>query len=125
MAQTSILYTIHGHNEAKVARLMDEMKVLGAPTIRVVDCGDHYIAIEGVHRLEAAARLGIMPYLVVLEQDELVPSDSLDLDWLIPGENYTAGELAGEVYSRGSGIYKIEDGQLRLVSNGDFAPADE
>ena len=123
--QITSLYTIHGHNDAKVARVMDEMQRLGAPSIRVVDCTDHYMAIEGTHRIEAAVRLDLMPKLVVLEQNELVASDSLDLDWLIPGESYTAGELAGELYNTGAGIYNIEDGLLRLVSNGDFVPGDE
>lgn len=73
---STTLYTIHGHNEARVLQVMEEMRTMGAPTIRVVDCGDHYMAIEGTHRLEAAARLEVAPNLVVLEQDELVAAAS-------------------------------------------------
>lgn len=121
------LYTIHGHNEHKVLRVMTEMQTLGAPTIRVVDCGDHYIAIEGTHRLEAAARLGIAPNLVVLEQGDLVPASSLDcIDHLNQAECYAAGEIASELYSVGSGCYMIEDeGMLSLVFNGRHIPADD
>jgi hypothetical protein len=123
-SQTMIttLYTIHGHSDAKVETVMTEMAMLGTPQVRVVDCGDHYMALEGTHRLEAAARLGIVPNLIVLEQDELVSADTLDWDYLQAGESYTAGELAGEIYSDGSGCYKIEDGLLRLIFNGRFIP---
>lgn len=116
------LYTIHGHSEAKVEAVMADMANLGAPSIRVVDCGDHYMALEGVHRLEAAARLGIAPNLIVLEQDDLVEADSLDWPDLARGESYTAGDLAGEVSGDQRGCYKIEDGLLTLTFNGRFVP---
>lgn len=116
------LYTIHGHNEDKVVAVMADMAKLGAPSIRVVDCGDHYMALEGVHRLEAAARLGIAPKLMVLEQDDMVEADSLDWPDLARGESYMAGELAGEVSGNQRGCYKIEDGLLTLTFNGSFVP---
>lgn len=120
----STLYTVHGHNEQHVLAVMDEMRTLGAPKIRVVDCGDHYVAIEGVHRLEAAARLGIAPNLDVLDQNDLIEADSLDSEMFLSGESYTAGEIAGECYSQGSGCYSIdEDGKLTLVFNGLWVPA--
>lgn len=123
MTVVTRLYTIHGHNDAKVLQVMDEMRRLGAPAVRVVDCADHYMALEGTHRLEAAARLGIVPNLVILAQDELVAADSLDWDYLQAGERYTAGELAAEVYSDGAGCYAIDqDGRLDLTFNGRFVP---
>lgn len=107
------LYTIHAVDADKLAGIVADMLALGAPTIRVVDCGDHYIAIEGVHRLAACAQLGIAPILNVLEQDDLVDADSLDWESLRRGEQYTAGELAGEAYSPRSGVYTIQqDGTL-------------
>ncbi len=119
----STIYTIHGHNDAKVQAVMVEMAKLGAPIIRVVDLGDSYMAIEGTHRLEAACRLGIAPELIVLEQSDMVEADSLDIDGLQAGESYTAGEIAGELESQGSGCYRIEyDGTLTLVFNGQFIP---
>ena len=117
------LITIHGINETYLAAVMATMRTLGAPTVRVVDCGDHYVAVEGTHRIEAAARLGLAPVLDVLEQDTLVQADSLDLDWLQAGESYTAGEIAGEVYTVTSGIYRIErDGTVALVSASPIIP---
>ena len=119
------LCTIHGHSAAKVERVIKEMRDLGAPTIRVVDCGEYLVALEGVHRLEAAARLGIVPTLAILDQDAPVTADSLDWQDLRSGETYTAGELAAEAYSVGSGIYRLDgDGTLTLVRNGHHIPQD-
>jgi hypothetical protein len=122
MTTITTLYTIHGHNDAKVQRVITDMVALGAPTIRVVDCGDHYMALEGCHRLEAASRLGVAPTLVVFEQDDLVDANSLDWPDLQAGESYTASELAAEAYSAGAGCYKIDEGRLELVFNGQFVP---
>jgi hypothetical protein len=67
------------------------MLALGAPTIRVVDCGDYHMAIEGCHRLMAAAKLGLAPTLIVLPQDQLVDADSLDTDFF---EGRSAGWMS-------------------------------
>ena len=66
------LYTIHGHSEDQVAEVMEEMLKLGAPAIRVVDCGDHYQAIEAARRLNLPVRI------IVIDEDEMIESDSLD-----------------------------------------------
>lgn len=110
-----MIYTIHSPDPEKVERVCAEMRVLGAPTIRVVDCADYYMAIEGVHRLAACATLGVTPLLDVLDQDDLVEADSLDWPDLQPGETYPAGELAGEAYSPGSGAYCLDGGLLEPV----------
>lgn len=103
------LYTIHAVDQAKLAGVVSEMRVLGAPTIRVVDCGDYLMALEGVHRIAAAAQLGIALDLDILGQDDMVAADSLDWQDLQRGEDYTAGELAGESYSPSCGIYRLND----------------
>ena len=109
------LYTINPVTEKHLHEVMGEMKKLGAPTIRVVDVGDALMAIEGSHRIEAARRLSLKPELVILDQDDLVESDSLDIYELQPGEQYTAGEIVGELYGPHVGIYKIDDdGYLHL-----------
>lgn len=102
------LYTIHAVDVDKLAGVIAEMRDLGAPKIRVVDCRDYYMALEGVHRLAACAALGIAPELDVLAQDDLVDADSLDWQDLRAGEQYTAGELAGEAYSPSAGVYTID-----------------
>lgn len=101
------LYTLHAVDQTKLAGVVAEMAVLGSPTIRVVDCGDYLMALEGVHRIAAAAQLGVALTLKVLGQDDLVAADSLDWQDLCAGESYTAGELAGEAYSPSCGIYRL------------------
>lgn len=64
MAKT--LFTIHAVDADKLAGVIAKMHTLGAPRIRVVDCSDYYMALEGVHRLAACAVLGIAPELNVL-----------------------------------------------------------
>jgi hypothetical protein len=79
------------------------MRVLGPPTLRVIDCGDYYQALEGSHRLAAAHRLGLTPILVVYDQDELIKITAYD--WFEPQNwaetEYPAGEVAGELYAPG------------------------
>jgi len=110
----SALYLIHTVDPDKIAEVKDEMRERGAPTIRVVDCGDHYMAIEGCHRLVAAAELGVAPNLVVLPQDAMVDGASLDMDAFLHTESYTAGEIAGELHHIHNPILTInQDGTLQ------------
>lgn len=92
-----MIYAIHRPDADRLADIKGEMLELGAPTIRVVDAGDSYIALEGSHRLAAAHQLGIMPILEVLGQDEEIDPNAFD--W---GEFHqdvaTAGEAAGELF---------------------------
>lgn len=99
-----MVYAIHAPEADKLANVIEQMRTLGAPTIRVVDCGDFMMALEGSHRLAAAAELGIEPVLDVYEQDALIDISQYDwydgANWAIGGEtNYSAGEVAGELYS--------------------------
>jgi hypothetical protein len=103
------IFSIHEVNEEKLASVVADMQRLGSPSIRVVDCGDYLMALEGTHRIAAAARLGIPVDLIILDQDELVAADSLDWQDLCAGEQYTAGELAGEAYSPSCGTYEVDD----------------
>ena len=64
------IYAIHAPEGAKLMQVIAEMKVMGAPTIQVVDCGDHYMALEGSHRLAAAHALGLTPVLMIHDQAE-------------------------------------------------------
>ena len=112
------LFTINRCNLEHLASVRALMRGIGSPTIRVVDCGDYYQAIEGSHRIQAAADLGIAIDLDVLAQDDLVESDSLDIDYFLSGQQYTAGEIAGEVHSGNAGIYQILRGKPRPSGRG-------
>ena len=108
------LYLIDDVDPETLEAAKAEMRVLGAPSIRVVDCGDHYMAIEGVHRLAAAAELGIAPHLTILKQDDMVEADSLDQNHFRTGEIRTAGEIAGKLRTMRNSVLTIEpNGTLR------------
>src|ERR671913_91870 len=102
------LYLIDGVDPEKLEAAKAEIRVLGAPTIRVVDCGDHYMAIEGVHRLAAAAELGVAPNLTILKQDDMVEADGLDREHFQTGEICTAGEIAGQLHAMRHVVLTIE-----------------
>jgi hypothetical protein len=95
------VYAIHAPNQKKLAAVLDEMKKAGAPIIKVVDCGDHYMALEGSHRLAAAARLNMTPEFIVYGNNDLISIDEFDwydtANWA--GITYLAGEVASELYS--------------------------
>lgn len=96
-----MIYAIHAPTEDHLEEVKAEMLQLGRPSIRVVDCGDYYMALEGSHRVAAAHALGIEPILVVFDQDEEI--DITQFDWFDTANwsetTYPAGEVAGELYS--------------------------
>ena len=103
------VYAIHAPEARKLETVKAEMQMLGAPTIRVINCGDHYRAIEGSHRLAAAADLGIIPNFVVIEQDDEIDLGTTDLDWRhnFSGQYYPAGELAYEITGMHNPVYRF------------------
>lgn len=110
------IYTIHAIDEAKLAQVKADMADLGAPILRVVDCGEYWVAVEGMHRLRAACELGLAPQFEVLAQDEPLDVASMDICDMFADGDYTAGDVAGECYHAGSGMYVLgEDGTLTLA----------
>jgi hypothetical protein len=95
------VYAIHAPEAEKLETVKSEMEAMGAPTIRVIDCGDYYMAMEGSHRLAAAHELGIDPELVIYEQEDEI--DISGFDWFDSANwaetVYPAGEVAGELFS--------------------------
>lgn len=95
------VYAIHAPEAAKLADVVADMRRLGAPTIEVVDCGDHYMALEGSHRLAAAHALALIPNLTIRDQDDMLDVTAYDWfeaqNWDATG--YKAGEVAGEVFA--------------------------
>ena len=74
------IYTIHAYDPAKLATVIEQMQTLGSPTIRACLQGDHYCALEGVHRIEAARRLGLPVRIVEMDEDDvLTDHDIYDL----------------------------------------------
>jgi len=65
----------HDHfDQEHLDEVVAEMKVLGAPTIRVYETEIHntYQAVEGCHRLRACEILGIEPNIIELDVDTLI-----------------------------------------------------
>jgi hypothetical protein len=95
------IYAIHAPFADHLEAVKAEMEALGAPTIRVVDCGDYYMALEGSHRLAAAAALGLTPELIVFKQGDTL--DISQFDWFDAVNwaetEYAAGDVAGELFS--------------------------
>lgn len=63
------------YSTGHLGRVVEEMKELGTPTIKVVEWRGDYFAIEGSHRLAAAFYLGLKPELSIQDQDRLSPED--------------------------------------------------
>jgi len=104
-----ILHALHSVDFDHLEAVKKQMVEFGQPTIRVVDCGDYYKAIEGTHRLQAAAELGIAINFVVLEQDDEVNSNTLDWQDLDDDTVYNAGELAAQGFCSNVNLYKIDE----------------
>ena len=72
---------LHNHfDQAKLDSVIEEMKTLGAPTIRCYDLGfDNLIqAVEGCHRLRAAEELEIEPIIEIIDEDTKIECLGLD-----------------------------------------------
>lgn len=72
---------LHNHfDQNKLDSVIEEMKVLGAPTIRCYDLGfDNLIqAVEGCHRLRAAEELEIEPIIEMIDSDTKIEGLGLD-----------------------------------------------
>lgn len=61
---------LNGH----LGEVIEDMKLAGQPTIRVVKFGEYLCALEASHRLASAHMLGLIPKLVIQEtEDNPVP----------------------------------------------------
>jgi hypothetical protein len=117
--RVKFLHAIHpAYDDAKLRYMKALILERGAPRIRVVDCGDHYFAIEGSHRLAAAADLGVVPCLIVLSKNDHVDLDSTDIGELfeLASKVLSAGEIVAECRSHHNPVFSINaDGTLTPV----------
>ena len=97
----STIYAIHAPFAERLEKVTAQMQTLGAPVIRVVDCGDYYMALEGSHRIAAAHALEMEPTLAVIAQDDEI--DISEFDWFDSANwdrtTYTGAEVAAELFS--------------------------
>ena len=83
---------VHNHySEEHLKEVIAEMRELGAPTIKAVwvECWGIWAAIEGCHRIRAAAALDLLP-----EIDEVEYSEDLT------EYGYSVAELADEANTK-------------------------
>jgi hypothetical protein len=86
---------MHKHyDEEKLKRVIEEMKVLGAPKIKAVwmEVYGCWAALEGCHRLRAAKVLGFTPEIEEIDYDEDVTLESIGCD--CPDESVTVAYIA-------------------------------
>jgi hypothetical protein len=72
---------VHSHyDKDHLKDVKTQMLVLGAPVIHAVwmECYGHWVALEGCHRLRAAAELGLAPEIIEVDYSD-------DLCSTIPG----------------------------------------
>ncbi len=68
-----VLYHKH-YNQEHLNAVKAEMKTLGAPTIKAIwsEVYGAWLAVEGCHRLRAAAELGITPNIDDVSEEDVV-----------------------------------------------------
>lgn len=92
MSQVSIVL-VHEPFPAHLATVRAAMEAMGSPTVRVIDIGGTLYAVEGTHRLAAAAEMGVPVHIDVVDDgtgDDDVEIDGLDLD---DRSTWTLGDL--------------------------------
>ncbi|MDD3310972.1 ParB N-terminal domain-containing protein [Pseudodesulfovibrio sp.] len=58
--------------------IINTMRGMGAPEIRVYHTGEMYLALEGSHRLAAAWELGLTPIIIEMEEDDEMPDHDVE-----------------------------------------------
>lgn len=67
----AMIYLINKTDPKHLALVKAEMATLGAPTIRAFDAGDHWVALEGSHRITAAVDLGLPVIIEELDFEDI------------------------------------------------------
>jgi hypothetical protein len=73
------IYAPHGPRPNHIVDVLAEMGQLGAPTIRAYWAGDHWLALEGSHRLAAAYGSGLTPIVIEMNEDDEIDHDFVDV----------------------------------------------
>jgi hypothetical protein len=113
------LYTLRPTNAEHLARVREEMRRLGPPTVRAVIFEDHYFALEGAHRIEAARLLRLPINVQILTESMTIAIGETDLPINVETKRpkLTVGECVALVRSPFNGEYHInEDGTVKLIS---------
>ena len=103
------IVTMHEVDEKKLLDVMAEASVVGSVTLNVYHDGNHmYYTLEGVHRAEAAKRLGIPLILIERDWEDMVECDLQDI-YLEDGRA-TVQDIVEYAYSSvNGGVYSEND----------------
>lgn len=94
-----IIALVHDHFDADhLEAVKAEMATLGAPIINAVwmECFGHWAALEGCHRIRAAAELGLTPVINEIDYSEEIMLADLGCD--DSDEGYTVAQIADDSY---------------------------
>lgn len=72
------IVTMHEYDKDKLAGVMDIAAKVGSVTINAYYDGETIYTLEGVHRTEAAKRLGLPLTIICKEWDDVIPTDCED-----------------------------------------------
>lgn len=104
------IYAPHKPEPVKLAHVVEQMRSLGMPTIRACWAGDHWEAIEGSHRLAAAAALNLPVTIVEVRYDDTIEAGSHDYNGYTDASDGSAlvSEILDAYYSRPEAAYSLE-----------------
>ena len=90
------IITQHTPDEEKLKKIIEKMKILGAPTIKMFrDCFNNILSLEGSHRIAAAHALGLVPKIEFLALDDDVTDVQDYENW--PARGDTVAEIFEEM----------------------------
>lgn len=98
---------LHAHfDDNHLEAVKDEMKTLGAPTIKAVwsDCYDAWVALEGCHRIRAAYDMGITPIIEEIEYRDDITMVEVGVEI---EDDCTISEVVGDAWQ--SEMVEFED----------------
>lgn len=99
------IIAINQPDSAHLAEVITEMAELGTPTIKAVwmEVYNHWVALEGSHRLAAAQALGLEPEIEEVEYDEEVTLADLGCD--DSGDGCTVADICDSAWERSNLVY--------------------
>jgi hypothetical protein len=67
---TTTIILVNKIDTGRLEEIKSEMAVLGSPTVRAFEACGYLVAIEGSHRLAAAAEIGLPVHIERIDTDE-------------------------------------------------------
>lgn len=89
---------IHNHfDQEHLNKVAEEMQTLGAPEIHAVwhPLYEHWVALEGCHRIRAAEKLGLTPEIIEVEYSDEMLSSIIEPDQ----DDYQISEICDDSHN--------------------------